>query len=43
MKYFVVCEETITGIETHLAGIREDGDPVPEPTTAAEYLEVPAA
>jgi predicted RNase H-like HicB family nuclease len=28
-------------IEMHLAGMREDGDPVPEPTTAAEYLEVP--
>jgi len=30
-------------IEMHLAGMREDGDPIPEPTTAAEYLEVPAA
>jgi predicted RNase H-like HicB family nuclease len=30
-------------IEMHLAGLREDGDPIPEPTTAAEYLEVPAA
>jgi predicted RNase H-like HicB family nuclease len=29
-------------IEMHLAGMREDGDPVPEATTAAEYLEVPA-
>ena len=30
-------------IEIHLAGMREDGDAIPEPTTAAEYLEVPAA
>jgi predicted RNase H-like HicB family nuclease len=30
-------------IEMHLAGMREDGDPIPEPTTAAEYLEVSAA
>ena len=30
-------------IEMHLAGMREDGDTIPEPTTAAEYLEVSAA
>ena len=30
-------------IEIHLAGMREDGLPIPEPTTAAEYLEAPAA
>lgn len=30
-------------IEMHLAGMREDGDPVPEATTAAEYVEVPVA
>jgi hypothetical protein len=43
MKYVVIYEKTSTGgaIEMHLAGMREDGDPVPEPTTAAEYLEVP--
>jgi predicted RNase H-like HicB family nuclease len=29
-------------IEMHLRGMREDGDPIPKPTTAAEYLEVPA-
>jgi predicted RNase H-like HicB family nuclease len=28
-------------IEMHLAGLREDGDPIPAPSTAAEYLEVP--
>jgi predicted RNase H-like HicB family nuclease len=30
-------------IELHLAGMREDGDPIPEPTTVAKYLEVPVA
>jgi predicted RNase H-like HicB family nuclease len=30
-------------IGLHLAGMREDGNPIPEPTTAAEYLEVPVA
>ena len=25
-------------IEMHLAGMREDGDPIPEPTTIAEYV-----
>ncbi len=27
-------------IEMHIAGLREDGEPIPTPTTAAEYLEV---
>jgi hypothetical protein len=55
MKYVVIYEKTSTGcvaagdllmeraIEIHLASMREDGDAIPEPTTAAEYLEVPAA
>jgi predicted RNase H-like HicB family nuclease len=30
-------------IEIHLAGMREDGLAIPEPTTAAEYIEIPAA
>lgn len=29
-------------MEMHLAGLREDGDPVPEPTTVADYIAVPA-
>lgn len=29
-------------IEMHLAGLREDGDPIPEPTTVADYIAVPA-
>ena len=28
-------------IEFHLDGLREDGLPIPEPTTAARYVEVP--
>jgi predicted RNase H-like HicB family nuclease len=27
-------------IEFHLDGMREDGDPIPEPTTQVEYAEV---
>ena len=30
-------------IEFHLEGMREDGDPIPEPTTIAKYVEMPAA
>jgi len=30
-------------IEMHLRSMREDGDPIPEPTTlSADYIEVPA-
>ena len=29
-------------IELHLEGMREDGTPIPEPTSVVEYLEVPA-
>lgn len=29
-------------IEMHLAGLREDGDPIPEATTIADYIAVPA-
>ncbi|MGO9260909.1 MAG: type II toxin-antitoxin system HicB family antitoxin [Bryobacteraceae bacterium] len=28
------------GIEFHLEGMREDGDPIPEPTTQVGYAEV---
>ncbi len=31
------------GIEFHLEGMMEDGDPIPEPTTQVEYIEAPAA
>jgi predicted RNase H-like HicB family nuclease len=27
-------------IEFHLQGMREDGDPIPEPTTVVDYVEV---
>ena len=29
-------------IEMHLAAMREDGGPIPEPTTVAEYVAIPA-
>ena len=29
-------------IEMHLAGMREDGEPIPPPTTRIDYLEIPA-
>ena len=30
-------------IEFHLEGMRAHGDPIPEPTTVAQYVEVSAA
>ena len=30
-------------IAMHLRCMREDGDPIPEPTTKADYMEAPAA
>jgi predicted RNA binding protein YcfA (HicA-like mRNA interferase family)/predicted RNase H-like HicB family nuclease len=30
-------------IEFHLDGMREDGSPIPEPTTVTAYVELPAA
>ena len=29
-------------IETHVEGLREDGLPIPEPTSIVDYVEVPA-
>lgn len=29
-------------IEMHLETTREDGDPIPEPTTVADYIAIPA-
>lgn len=31
-----------SAIELHLEGMREDGQPIPEPRTAVEYVEVAA-
>ena len=31
------------GIELHLKGMREDGDPIPEPTTLVDYVETAQA
>jgi predicted RNase H-like HicB family nuclease len=28
------------GVEFHLQGMREDGDPIPEPTTQVDYAEI---
>ena len=30
-------------IEFHLEGLREDGDPIPEPSSEAALVEIPAA
>jgi predicted RNase H-like HicB family nuclease len=30
-------------IEFHLEGMRANGDPIPEPTTVTQYVDVPAA
>jgi predicted RNase H-like HicB family nuclease len=30
-------------VEFHLDGMREDGDPIPEPTTVTRFVEIPAA
>jgi predicted RNase H-like HicB family nuclease len=39
-------EETLhsmrSAIQMHLAGMREDGEPIPEPRTKADYISVPA-
>ena len=29
-------------IAMHLQGVREDGDPIPEPSTVADYVTVPS-
>jgi predicted RNase H-like HicB family nuclease len=29
-------------IQMHVAGMREDGEPIPAPTTLAEYVAIPA-
>jgi predicted RNase H-like HicB family nuclease len=29
-------------IEFHIVGLREDGDPVPEPSSRVDYVNVPA-
>ena len=35
-------ERMSEAIEAHLALLRADGDPIPEPSTRADYIEVPA-
>jgi predicted RNase H-like HicB family nuclease len=29
-------------IAFHIAGLREDGDPVPEPSSRVDYIDIPA-
>lgn len=36
-----VRKEIAEAIAFHLDGMREDGDPIPEPTSFCEYVEVP--
>jgi predicted RNase H-like HicB family nuclease len=36
-----VKQNMVEAIALHLEGMREDGDPIPEPTTACDYVEVP--
>jgi predicted RNase H-like HicB family nuclease len=38
-----VRENLRQAIGMHLAGLRADGEPIPQPTTAADYVEVDAA
>jgi predicted RNase H-like HicB family nuclease len=35
-------ERMAKAIEMHLGLMREDGDPIPEPTTATDYIQVSA-
>ena len=37
-----VAERVITAIEIHLRGMREDGDPIPQPTSTTAMVEVAA-
>jgi predicted RNase H-like HicB family nuclease len=36
-----VTREIREAIEFHLDGMRADGEPIPEPSTLSEYVEVP--
>lgn len=29
-------------VEMHLEGMREDGEPIPEPSTVSDYITIPA-
>lgn len=35
-------QEILEAIELHLEGLREDGSPIPEPSTSVAYVEVAA-
>ncbi len=38
-----VKERLNIALEIHLQGMMEDGEPIPEPSTSAEYLEINTA
>jgi predicted RNase H-like HicB family nuclease len=38
-----VKENIREAIDLHLEGLREDGDPIPEPTTVSDYVETKVA
>ena len=38
MATFAKSELMRKAIQMHFAGMREDGDPIPEPSTIAEYI-----
>ena len=37
-----VQREMREAIELHLEGMREDGDPIPQPTSSVQYVEIAA-
>jgi predicted RNase H-like HicB family nuclease len=37
-----VCERIQTAVEIHLRSMRQDGDPIPQPTSTAATIEVAA-
>ena len=51
MRYVVIVEQGENGVlrllgeavELHLEALREDGLPIPEPSSSSEYVEVGAA
>jgi predicted RNase H-like HicB family nuclease len=38
----VVEQEIRAAVEFHIEGLREEGEPIPEPSTSASYVEVAA-
>ena len=38
----IVEQEMRAAVEFHIEGLREEGEPIPEPSTSASYVEVAA-